>query len=757
MHNSRGTEINMESAISKLYRLLEPGDQYKLFRQMVGHGIARVISSNNLVGWNIVHSTLQEGKRNHLVPLDEILNHLFQVIPLCKDINLIKAIKVFLREQYTLNIGLTCFSKQYNLWTDIYWLLIKTLIKSKEVKDAYSCATDLLTFDPSPSNYLKISQIFNDFSEDIIKGRKIKIALLSNFTTHHLKIFTEVKCWMAGISPQILTWNFSLAEESVFKEDSDLYQFCPNLIVIAFDNEFVNQPSLNSIVKKTNLEERENLVQENVDRLFQIVSRLRQNSMALIIVHNFAQPPYNPLGIIDLQISHGYTNFWQTLNMKLTKELTRLSQVVVLNLDNCFRRWGWETMSDERFVLYSKSPFSFKGLLYLADEYLRYIKPLLGLAKKCIVVDLDNTLWGGVVGEDGISKLEIGETPLGLAYTNFQRALKALTYRGIFLAIISKNNFDDAIAVFRQHPHMILKEKDFVAMKINWNEKWVNMKELSQELNIGLDAIMFLDDNPMERVSMSYHLPEVLTPDLPSDPTHYTKILWELPDLEVLSLTGEDLLRTGYYQAEQQRKQLLKSCDSMDTFLTQLCIVVEVFSPDDFSFSRIAQLINRTNQFNMTTKRYTQAEVETLIRKNCIEVYPAKVSDNYGDFGIIGLALILKEKEQWIIDNFLLSCRVLGRGIEQAILSLIAQDAIKANIKKLIGLFVPTGKNSPAKDFYLKAGFIFWGKNEKGAEQWVLEIQKAESHCPSWINLIDRRMESLAVERETNYVAKAPL
>ena len=348
---------------------------------------------------------------------------------------------------------------------------------------------------------------------------------------------------------------------------------------------------------------------------------------------------------------------------------------------------------------------------------LSYVKAFLGKSKKCIVLDLDNTLWGGVVGEDGLDGIKLGSTPPGNAFVEFQKRLLALHQRGIILAINSKNNFDDAMHVIKNHPSMILREDHFASIKINWIDKVSNLKEIATELNIGLDSMVFFDDDPINREFVKMNIPQVHTVDIDDDPAMYAQILMQLNEFDLLQITEDDSKRGSMYLEEKNRKNLMEST-TLDDFLKQLEIKTKIKKVDQFSLPRISQLSLKTNQFNLTTKRYQEEDILKFSQDEKILVYGAEVKDKFGDNGITGVYIIKKHNnEEWFIDTFLLSCRVIGRRIEDALMANILKQAKQEGVKRVKAQFIPTQKNHPASNFLPSYGFTLEG------DYWVFSLE----------------------------------
>lgn len=323
-------------------------------------------------------------------------------------------------------------------------------------------------------------------------------------------------------------------------------------------------------------------------------------------------------------------------------------------------------------------------------------------AKKCIVLDLDDTLWGGIIGEDGFDGIKLSLSQPGASFIAFQQALLDLYNRGVILAINSKNNFEETIRVIRSHPNMILKEHYFAALRINWNDKVDNFLELAKELNIGLDSMIFLDNDPTNRAAVRALLPEVEVPELPADPADYAKFLISLPYFTPAAITDEDKMRGNLYVTERLRKEKEKSFADRESFLKNLGLELQIFIDEPSSVARLAQLTEKTNQFNVNKHPLTEAEVMGLVKHDKYKVFHGRLIDNFGDYGITNLAIVQHQKDLWDINYFLMSCRVIGRGVEEAFLSAIGDSAKNNNIKQLSIRFVPTEKNKPAEEFVKK-------------------------------------------------------
>jgi FkbH-like protein len=370
----------------------------------------------------------------------------------------------------------------------------------------------------------------------------------------------------------------------------------------------------------------------------------------------------------------------------------------------------------------------------MAAEWMRFLHPVAGHVAKVLVADLDDTLWGGVVGEDGVEGLHIGRDYPGAAFRELQRAMLDLRRRGILLAAASKNNPSDALAALTSHPGMLLRPEHFSAMRLDWNDKAASLREIAAELNVGLDSLAFLDDNPAERRRIRLELPEVGVVELPPDPLNYARALRECPLFERLSLSGEDTARAEYYAGERLRDEARQAAGSLEEFYRSLEQKVGIAPVTGATLARAAQLTSRTNQFNLTTGRWTEARMAEFAAAPGCRVWTARVEDRFGDNGIVGLMMTRRAGAHCEIETFLLSCRVIGRTIETAMLAFLAGYERAVGAESLCGWFLPTPRNAPAEGFYRSHGFRLCGSRDD-ATRWSLSLAGAAVACPPWIAL----------------------
>jgi len=563
------------------------------------------------------------------------------------------------------------------------------------------------------STYLNRSKLLTNVSYE----KKIRIAILGSFTLNGLEETIRVKCADKKIQCSIYVAGYNQYNQEILNKKSELYKFSPDITFLIIDSrDILGELFLNPY--SISVQERKNLETEKNDAIINLAQTFVANSKSKLILSNFSIPSYSPIGINEMKEEFGLHEMIGSLNHKIKTIFRSKPDIFIYDLNSFVTKFGEKNVFDYKQFFYGDVKVSLDHIPYLAEEFMGYIKAVLGLNKKCIVLDLDNTLWGGIVGEDGFEGVKLGDDPIGRAYVEFQRHLLALNQRGIILAINSKNNFDDAIEVIRNHPNMILKEDNFACFRINWNDKMVNIKEIAEELNIGLDSIVFFDDDPINRDYMRSTLPQVLTVEL-SDSSSYSETLKSMNDFQVLKITNEDIKRSKMYLDQRKRTELQNQVGNLQDFLKQLNISVKIKKADEYTIPRISQLTLKTNQFNLTTRRYQEEDIRKFVNEKNKIVECAQIQDKFGDNGITCVYIVNKENQhEWLIDSFLLSCRVMGRGVEEALLGQIIKRAKTEGITKVKAEYIKTKKNKPTENFLSDFGFI------KNGDVWIFETHK---------------------------------
>ena len=464
-----------------------------------------------------------------------------------------------------------------------------------------------------------------------------------------------------------------------------------------------------------------------------MIDAFRRSGGAHLVIHGLEQPPFAALGLADRTVDLGQQAAIRSINERIETLARDVRGVDILDLDGLIARVGRRQWNDEQKWRSMRMPIRSDHMADLADEWLRFIQPIVGHTAKALVVDLDNTLWGGVVGEDGAAGISLGPDDPGAGVrgppAGDPRPHRA---RGILLGVCSKNNPDDALEVLENHPEMVLRPSHFSSMRINWESKVDNLRAIAAELNIGLDAIAFLDDNPAECALVRQQLPEVIVLELDHVPVDGDNPVVGNPFFERLSLSDEDRRRTDMYAAQRERRQVEGTAGSLDEYLRSLGTIVRMAPAAPGDIPRVAQLTQKTNQFNLTTRRYSEQDVEAFADDPSVRVYGARAEDRFGDHGLIGVAIAKIAADAWSIDTMLLSCRVIGRGVETAMMASIIDDARQAGARAVEGEFVATAKNTPARPFYESAGFVRIDGDED-ASRYRFDVDTQVLDVPDWI------------------------
>jgi len=545
--------------------------------------------------------------------------------------------------------------------------------------------------------------------------KTVKIAILASFTLNGLDECLKVKCTESSITYKSYVAPYNQYNQELLEKSSNFYKFDPDLTFLFIDiRSFFGENFY--FPYNISTDERKSFVKNKINEIQNLIQQFNINTNSKLIVTNFNIPSYSPNGIIETKTDYSFHEMIEEINNALRNISKQNNSVYVYDFNNFISKFGEKNIFDYRQFYLGDIQIAFNFIPYLANALMGYIKPFSSKNKKCIVLDLDNTLWGGIVGEDGFDGIELGHTSNGKAFVDFQKYLLSLWHQGIILAINSKNNYDDAMKVIQEHPNMILREKNFASIQINWNDKAQNLKQIASEINIGTNSMVFFDDDKINQERIKQEFPEVLTIELPKDSSQYSSILKEINDFNVLQQTDEDAKRGEMYAQQRERNELKQSISNIDDFLKQLNIQVKIKKSNEFLIPRISQLTLKTNQFNLTTKRYHEEEIRELTNNKNYEVGCAQVEDKFGDNGITGVYIVDKNEKNWIIDTFLLSCRIMGRGIEDAILSQILKDAKQNGVEEVRAKFIPTEKNKPSENFLSDFGF------KKQENFWIYKL-----------------------------------
>jgi FkbH-like protein len=609
---------------------------------------------------------------------------------------------------------------------------IDSLIASGSADAAYRCLAELWRTEKGPAAAAFVVARAEQL-RDQLSLLPYRLAILRSFTVEPVVPLLRASAFFFGIDLTVQVGDFNAYAQEILDRDSSLYRFSPDAVVWAVRTADIASDLWQDFAHLSPDDVGAASVRVS-DSLKQWVRAFRERSKAALIVHNLEQPARPSLGLLDAQSDGSQSVKVQHINQELRKIAAQHHGVYVLDYDALVARHGRLRWHDERKWLTVRMPVAADQLVHLSEEWLRFLVPLTGKISKALVVDLDNTLWGGIIGEDGITGIQLGAEYPGAAYQSLQRVMLDLSRRGVLLAVCSKNNPEDAMDVLEKHSGMVLRPEHFACLRINWADKAKNLREIAEELNIGIDSLAFFDDNPVEREQVRAALPQVSIIDIPQDPLSYAATLRDFPGFERLTLSAEDQQRTDMYAAQRKRSHAEQTFQSKEDFYHYLEQEAEVVTVDRATLARIAQLTQKTNQFNLTTRRYSEQQIAELAANPNWRVLSVRVRDRFGDHGLVGVAITRDEGDACEIDTFLLSCRVIGRDVETALLSHLSQSAAARGRQRLCGWFLPTAKNAPAREFYPLHGFELQQNNVKGS-LWAFDLQKAQIACPEWIKL----------------------
>lgn len=559
----------------------------------------------------------------------------------------------------------------------------------------------------------------------------VKVAFLRSFTVEPALPLLKAAALVHHIDPAFHLGDFNTYSQDILNPASELYKFDPKVVFLCVQTRDL-LPDLWS--RFTDLEPAQ--VNEIVDgaarELKQLIKTFRSQSKAHLVIHGFEQPKSPSAGVLDGQLESSQAEAIGRLNQELRRTAREFANVYVLDYDGLVARRGREAWRDERKFVLARMPIAANQLIHLAREWMRFLAPISGRTCKALVCDLDNTMWGGVIGEDGMTGIKLDQEHPGVAFRNLQRVIQDLYQRGVILAVCSKNNLADAMEAIEKHEGMLIKPDQFACFRINWQDKAQNLREIAKELNIGIDALCFIDDNPAERMWVRSQLPEVTVIELGTDPMTYADALRSTPVFERLSLSEEDRLRGKMYAENRLRAELQSTAVSLDDYYKSLQMSVDITGVTPENLTRIAQLTQKTNQFNLTTRRYSEQQIQEFAGSPDSGVAAIRVRDRFGDNGIVGIAIYKKAGDALEIDTFLLSCRVIGRSIETGFLSYIAEQARARGLTKLTSSFITTKKNAPAKDFLANHAFACV-KPDPAESRWEFDLSKASIDWPPFI------------------------
>lgn len=574
----------------------------------------------------------------------------------------------------------------------------------------------MLTRDSSHLSYpelLRQSRSF-DYSACI---RGMRLAVLSDAAVPQLVPLLQVLLGQQGVRADIHLAEYDSIELEVFNDRSALYAFAPDVMVI------LNAINALRLKYYRCQGDRLQLREEVATKMAAVWDTIGVRSSALVVQSNFVLPYERHFGNFDHKVPDAFHPWVAALNAAIVERARGRANVLLNDVDALASYVGRKHWFDERMWTLCKAFCAFDYLPMVAQNIVDIVLASVGRVVKCVVVDLDNTLWGGVIGDDGIEGVTISPSGEGEPFARLQHYLLELKKRGIVLAVCSKNDPETALEPFRRHPEMVLREDDIAVFVANWQPKPDNLRAIKEALNIGFDSMVFVDDSPFERQLMRESLPDVIVPELPDDPSDYVRALSELNLFETTSFSDEDRRRAELYRENARRQQLRLGVSDISEYLRSLDMRITMKRFDAFHLPRIAQLIQRSNQFNLTTRRYNVAECQAMMSDGETYVpFYLKLSDKFGDNGLISVIILKREAPSLLVDTWLMSCRVLARGVEQYAMNQVVKFAKAHGYTTVVGSYIPTAKNAMVKNFYEQFGFERMDEGAQRETRWLLRV-----------------------------------
>jgi FkbH-like protein len=568
------------------------------------------------------------------------------------------------------------------------------------------------------------SQLKKNLKNDFSHLKKIKIAVLGDTATQFLVQALRGTAYDKGFDLDIWEADFNQIEFQVSEPTSELYDFKPEIVLI-----FQSAHKLLGKYNKLKQEYNHTLAATEIENIQRLYSMISEQANAKVIYYNYTEIDDSIFGNFSTKTEHSYLFQLRKLNYELMVLATQNPNFYLCDIAAIQNQIGKAVFFQSSVYINTEMVLSIDSLPLVASKTVDIIATLQGKFKKCVILDLDNTTWGGIIGDDGIENIQVGSLGIGKAFSEFQYWIKKLKNRGIIVAVCSKNTDSVAREPFEKHPDMVLRLDDISVFIANWENKADNIRQIQSILNIGFDSMVFLDDNPFERNIVRENIPEITVPELPEDPAEYLEYLYTLNLFETVSFSNEDKERTKLYQIEAQRATVQQKFTNEGDFLKSLDMVSLVEPFNKFNKPRVAQLSQRSNQFNLRTVRYTDDDIESLGTNEDYYTFTFTLEDKFGDNGLICVIILQKENETTLfVDTWFMSCRVLKRTMENFVLNTLIDFALKNNFAMIKGEYLPTAKNEMVKDHYKNLGFVqngnYWELNAASYENKNTYIDK---------------------------------
>jgi FkbH-like protein len=547
-----------------------------------------------------------------------------------------------------------------------------------------------------------------------------RLAILSDAAVQQFVPVLRALFYENEVNVEIFEGSFDAIELEVFDTESELYKFRPDTILLAVCTQALRSRYFHN--------SDDDFVLRHMARIDQVWAALRAHTTAQIIQFNYAMPYERFFGNYDVQVPQSLYAVTMQLNGRIADAALRSANVAICDVDAISSNVGRSQWFDDRLWNMSKTFCRLDHLPLVCQSAVDIDMTLMGRLTKCLVLDLDNTLWGGTVGDRGHLGIDIGAHGDGEAFFHFQNYLLSLKKRGIILSVCSKNELATALKPFTDNPDMVLRRDDIAVFIANWENKADNIRRIRDRLNIGLDSMVFLDDNPFERNLVRQLVPEVVVPELPEDPADYVRFLSALNLFETTNYSTADARRADQYKEEADRLELRETTSDIGEYLQSLDMQIRIARFDPENLARIAQLMQRSNQFNLTTRRLSEEACRQLMLdcRNYVPLY-AKLSDRFGDHGLILVVIARIGADELEITDWLMSCRVLSRGVEECLMNHVVCAARQKRIRKICAEYIPTAKNGMVKDFFGRFGFEKFS-DDNGRTRWTIDI---ENYQPS--------------------------
>jgi FkbH-like protein len=620
-------------------------------------------------------------------------------------------------------------------------------VKAETVRDRFLCALEeesvasvkqsvraILEESSGVRNWAFITRAFRRASQRTLSLKPFKVALLSSFSTEFFHAPLTAYGLANGLDIAIYQAGLDQVRQEILNPASHLYGFGADIAIVAVEGEDWFHGLYREYVThfENGLDARVSSVKKEIREL---LVTFRRHSDSALMIHNFSPPVRAQFGIIDTRIGNGQIARVLQFNEWLAEQCREIPNVYVLDYAALVGRIGALRWYDERMSNVARAPIAMDMLQHLMNEYMKFFRALTGQNKKCLVLDLDNTLWGGTLGEEGTDGIQLGPVYPGSAFLSFQQSILQLKKKGILLAVASKNNADDVDRVFETNPYMVLRKEHFVCFQVHWKSKVESLREISRHTNIGLDHIVFVDDDPVECEAVSRNIPDVHVIRLPARPEMFVDVLMRDGLFDAINYSAEDSRRAEFYRQRQQAEVVRSEASSVKEFYRNLQMKVTFSAVDAKRLQRAAQLTQKTNQFNATTRRYTETGLLRLTDDPKWLVIAVRVEDRFGDNGFVGLMLGQLKEGLLDIDTFLLSCRVIGRTIETAMLAYLCQEARQRGLQEIAGRIVNSAKNTPVRDVFERHGFQKVSTGSAEESSWRLHLNCDSVRCPDWLEV----------------------